>query len=234
MGLFDFLKKAIDDTSQQAVLDNPHAPIEKKQAAYLAIREKEVMRLNATYDFNSIQGVRNIPVPCRKVNGDSPTGRVEYYLRGQCFAKHRDAGNIELAVECILKAHDLMFISDMIWDYDAFISDISWLHSVGKHNLAWKEEERVDAHFKKAGFYPKLTRKDFSSAKSFLAWKENVGQSESERLRKRAIRHEYYWLQEHLPELCPKSLSGYSRMKNTNSKNYQKLVVAAKKLGKQL
>lgn len=234
MGLFNFLKSAINNDSPQSVLDDPRAPIEKKQAAYLTIREKEVKRLNAAYDFNSIQGIRSIPVPCREVNGGSSTGRVEYYLRGQCAVKHRDAGDIDLAAECILKAHDLMFISDMIWGYDSFISDISFLHSMGKHDLAWREEARIDTHFGKTGFYPKLTRKDFSDTNSFLAWKTNLGQLESERLRKRTLRHEYYWIQEHLPKLCPKSLSGYSRMKNSNSKSYQKLVAEAAKLGKNL
>lgn len=113
MGLFDFLKKVTNNTSPQSVLDDPHASIEKKQAAYLSIRKKEIKRLNAAYDFNSIQGVRSIPVPCKEVNGGSSTGRVEYYLRGQCAVKHKDAGDIDLAAECILKAHDLMFISEL-------------------------------------------------------------------------------------------------------------------------
>lgn len=42
---------------------------------------------------------------------------------------------------------------------------------------------------------------------------------------------EYYWLYEHLPEIAPKSLSGYSRMKNSKSKNFMKIVAEAEKLG---
>lgn len=234
MGFFDFFKMETRGSGIKSVLDGQNVTIEDKQAAYLAMRDEEERILNEAYDFNSIQGINSIPVPCHEVNGDSSTGRVEYYLRGQCAKQHRDAGNIELAVECVLKAHDLMFVSDMIWGYDSFISDISWLHSIGKHDLAWKQEEKVDEHFKKVGFYAKLTKKDFSDTSSFLAWKENVEKSELERLRKRTIRHEYYWIQEKLPSLCPKSLSGYSRMKNSNSKNYQKLVEEAAKLGKHL
>ncbi len=44
----------------------------------------------------------------------------------------------------------------------------------------------------------------------------------------------FQWLQENLPALCPKSLSGFRRMRTTNSKNYQKLVAEAAKMGKQL
>lgn len=42
---------------------------------------------------------------------------------------------------------------------------------------------------------------------------------------------EYYWLYEHLPEIAPKSLSGYSRMKSSKSKNFMKIVSEAEKLG---
>lgn len=42
---------------------------------------------------------------------------------------------------------------------------------------------------------------------------------------------EYYWLYEHLPEIAPKSLSGYCRMKNSKSKNFMKIVSEAEKLG---
>lgn len=41
----------------------------------------------------------------------------------------------------------------------------------------------------------------------------------------------FKWLQENLPGICPKSLSGYRRMKTQNTKNFQKLVASAKALG---
>jgi len=219
---------------QQAVLNDSIKSLDERNAAYTAIRGEEERRLNAAYDFTTVEGIEAIPVPCKEVNGGSATGRVEHYLRGACFMSHVKAGNADVAVACIRKAHDLMFISDMIWNYDAFISSVSWLHSIGKHDEAWEEERRIDGHFQKVGFYPKLTRRDFPNAKSYQAWKENIKRMESERLRRRDIRHEYYWVQEYLPLLCPKSISGYSRMKNANSKNYQKLVAEAAKLDKQL
>lgn len=45
-------------------------------------------------------------------------------------------------------------------------------------------------------------------------------------------KRDYKWLQENLPDICPKSYSGYKRMKNGNTKNYQKLVAHAKELGR--
>lgn len=42
---------------------------------------------------------------------------------------------------------------------------------------------------------------------------------------------DYDYLREHLSDLCPKSISGYKRMKASNSENYQKLVIAARNIG---
>lgn len=44
-------------------------------------------------------------------------------------------------------------------------------------------------------------------------------------------RAEYEWICANLPDIAPKSLSGYSRMKNGNTANFQKLVEAAKSKG---
>lgn len=44
-------------------------------------------------------------------------------------------------------------------------------------------------------------------------------------------RAEYEWICNYLPELAPKSLGGYTKMKNANSANYQKIVAAAKSKG---
>lgn len=43
---------------------------------------------------------------------------------------------------------------------------------------------------------------------------------------------DYNWLQENLPDKCPKSLSGYRRMKTQNTKNFQALKQLAADLGK--
>ena len=99
MGVFDFLKmknkfppKRTDISEiystkpspfikkQQVILNDETKTLDERNAAYLAIRDEEVRRLNEAYDFNSIEGINSIYVPCREVNGDSVTGRVEYYL----------------------------------------------------------------------------------------------------------------------------------------------------------
>lgn len=47
-------------------------------------------------------------------------------------------------------------------------------------------------------------------------------------------RADYAWIQENLPEVTPKSFSGYRRMKNMNSLNFQKLQSRALELGRKI
>lgn len=47
-------------------------------------------------------------------------------------------------------------------------------------------------------------------------------------------RADYAWIQENLPELMPKTFSGYRRMKNMNSQNFQKLKSRALELGREI
>ena len=45
---------------------------------------------------------------------------------------------------------------------------------------------------------------------------------------------EYDWICANLPDLAPKSLGGYTRMKHSNSKNYLKIKETAAKIGREL
>lgn len=56
----------------------------------------------------------------------------------------------------------------------------------------------------------------------------HIIQEDNARELNRAI---FEWLQKHFPEDCPKSISGFSRMRNSNSKNYQALVKKAEAAG---
>lgn len=47
-------------------------------------------------------------------------------------------------------------------------------------------------------------------------------------------KRDYKWMQDNLPNICPKSYSGYKRMKNGNTRNYQKIVARAKELGRNI
>lgn len=315
--------------------DNSENTLEKRNAEYLAMRSREVERLNTAYDFNSIDGINSIPVPCKEVNGDSPTGRVEYYLRGKCFADHWNAGRTELALACLRKAQELMYVSDMIWKRDDFLRLVRYLHEAGKHEEADLELERINQFFENQNIhldntkraiesanylgtdlmevgtsapycsecakyvnrifsisgkdkrFPKLPKEFFydpaghylsclsltpfvygvhepsfeckniikysnrpfkdnrtpEETRRYHEWRAMVDEEEAKRAKREANMIEnarekerdmqtFHWLQENLPGICPKSFSGFRRMKTQNTKNYQNLVAEAAKLGK--
>lgn len=79
-----------------------------------------------------------------------------------------------------------------------------------------KEIEHSNRPFKDAR--SSSERKEFSEIQA--AWAE-----------REKNRTDYDWVWEHLPDIAPKTLSGYTKMKNSKSQNYQKLVKAAAEKG---
>ncbi|MCD8047339.1 MAG: phage minor capsid protein, partial [Clostridiales bacterium] len=321
----------------QLILRDESMPLEERNAEYISIREEEERRLNAVYDFNSIKGIENIPVPCKEVNGDSITGRVEYYLRGTCFYKHWKSGDTDLALACLYKAQELMFISDIIWKRSDFLRLVQYLYMTGRQSEAEIEQKRIDDFFKKRDIHlesnlraledasyletdfvqvsasapycgvcakyvnrifsisgkdkrlPRLPEEFFSTgqghhfkclrvspfvlgvtqplfecadlieysnrtfidersymeAQKYTDWRNEADERERKEAKSQVDMIEnaekykvdmekLKWLQANLPTLCPKSLRGFRQMRTINSKNYQKLVGEARKLGKEI
>lgn len=73
-----------------------------------------------------------------------------------------------------------------------------------------------------------IPRMDTSGRNDIVYKGPHVLAMEASRLKEETA---FNWLQRNLPHICPKSLSGYRRMKTQNTKNYQKLVAAAKYRG---
>lgn len=76
---------------------------------YNQMREFEAQWLDRNYDFNSVEGINNIPLKkglrCPHTSG--VTGKLYYYLRKKAYA-HEDAGNVELALACMKKSVALL------------------------------------------------------------------------------------------------------------------------------
>ena len=82
----------------------------------------------------------------------------------------------------------------------------------------------------KPGTEIKFSNRPFEDDRSPEEIEEYMIQQQ-EQLEKEKNRKDYNWICKKLPEISPKSLSGYTRMKNSNSKNYQKIVIAAREKG---
>ena len=315
----------------QEILRDDSRPLDERNAAYLEIRDEEIQRLRAVYDFDSIEGVESIPVPCPEPNGDSPTGRVEYYLRGMCFSEHWKAGRTELALACLRKAQDLMFVSDMIWQKRDFLRLFEYLYEAGLDDEAEAQLIKINAFFDAQYQQNEIVQRALVSAKrleedlmetfsnapvceecaryvdriysisgrdkrfppfqkaldgcahglrclsigpldleisdpqfecdDIVAYSnrpfvdertpddieryknlKTIQQKTVDDVEKKIhrIRMKRYdtetveWLHENLPKLAPKSLAGFWRMQTMNTKNYQRLVVEAGKLGRDI
>ena len=153
--------------------------------------------------------------------------------------QYETAGQVELALACYRKANALMpMCAVSAYPKDRYMRLPRYLRKLRRFDEAREEEAKINALFPDDGVFEQ-------SKSEFLEHMKLVGHSKrhaeelykvykaerDEEHRKVRCRADYDWLWEFFPELCPKFFSGYMRMKNSNSKNFQKIVEAAKKLG---
>ncbi len=173
---------------------------------YQSIRKKEIERLEHRYDFYSIDGICAIPVPCTQVNPrGSVTGTVEYYLRIKA-TDHKRNKRMDLAIACLRKSNELMPYSNFTWSPDDYLRLVEYLKDNRQFEDARKEESKINTLF------------------SITPKKAKTGTYERDK-------QDYDLIREHLPDIAPKSFSGYRKMKSTKSKNFIKLIEKAKETG---
>lgn len=206
MGLFDFLLKP---KSSRPSFEVP-APISNEE--YQRHRQAEINVLERRYDLATVEGINAIPVPhskARPAGGiSSPTGKIEYYLMIKA-GEYEKAGEVDLALACFRKANELMPMSSTEYGRQPYMRLPRYLRQLRRFDEAREEEAKIERLFS-SGFVFDYGGDDPKTAK---------------------IRAEYDWLWEHLPSLCPKSMSAYSRMKNQKTDKYLAIVAEAKKHG---
>lgn len=226
MGVFDFFRKraSTNDLSptEQALLDT----ISKINARggditpelYQQLRDFEMAWLERHYDFNTIEGVNAIPVksglpgapvPSSSIKGH--TGEVYYYLRHKAY-KHEVDGNIALALACMRKSVALVKCRPVYFIDDCYPL-AKMLARVGYIEEAYCEKHLADQAFP-------------TTALSDDILVDEIKRGNEAR--------DFAWLQANLPDKCPKSISGFRRMKTQNTKNYQALQAAAAELGRNI
>ena len=136
------------------------------------------------------------------------TGDLDYYLRQKAF-QHEGAGKIELAILCLRKSNAIRMLKQTGYRRSDYYALVRMLARNDYVEEAREEKARIDRFFH-----------DYS----------DNGEIEIEAKRGEEART-FAWIQQNLPDMCPKSLSGFRRMKKQNTKNYQKIVLAARELG---
>lgn len=204
LGIFDIFKKA------RSPQDRPAEPISNE--AYLQKRNNEIEVLESQYDLTSAGGISAIPVPTQKEvpkeSLPSVTSRIEYYLLIKAGTYARE-GKEDLALACYRKANELMPVSSVEYGREPYMRLPRFLRRLRRFDEARIEEAKIEALFHSGAVV------DYGGDSPDVA----------------AKRREYDWLWEHTPDICPKSLAAYSKMKNANSEKYQLLVKAAHEHG---
>lgn len=244
MGLFDFLRKKKPADDEIEVTYNGltfMAPKPISNEEYQEKRRAEMDYWERKYDLSTVAGINAIPVPKFKARPSggigSVTEKIEYYLMTKA-GQYEKAGETELALACYRKANAIMPMSSTEYEYDRYMRLPRYLRKLRRFDEARVEEAKISLMFPDSGIYQQ-DKKSFiadmryfghSAREAERLYKEHCTECEEER-QKLKRRTEYDWLWEHIPSLCPKSFSAYSRMRNQKSEKYEALIAAAADLG---
>lgn len=224
MSLFDFLKPR------------------RENQTYQETREREAKSLEQLYDLSSVEGINAIPVPRHKQPySEAPvTSKIEYYLMLKA-TEYQKAGAVNLAVACLRKANQLMPMSSTEYQYDTYMRLPRYLRRLRRFDEARAEEAKIEPMFPRGGVF-ELSRDEFirnmrsaghSKEKAQALYREYKAERDVER-EKAVARLDYEWLWEFIPEVCPKSFSGYMRMRGDNTERFKQIAEEARKRGRQL
>ena len=160
-----------------------------------------------TYDLD-IKDIRKIPIPKfdiydDKMTGYGITGSLDYVIRMKA-GNARKNGLTEESNELYKKSIVLMKHSGIAYNISNCLYLAKDLLREGKFKESEKEEIRVCQYV-----LGKRKKTNY------------ITQNE----------REYYRIKYMLPDIAPKSLSAYTRMKNINSEKFIKITEAAKKIG---
>lgn len=185
---------------------------------YQQLRDFEMAWLERHYDFSTIEGINAIPVrkdlpgaPAPKSPVKGHTGEVYYYLRHKSY-EYENSGNMDLALACMRKSVALVKCRSY-YSIDDCYPLAKMLARAGYVEEACKEKRSTDRMFPNT-----------ASPDSMIEIEARRG----------CEARDFRWLQENLPDKCPKSVSSFRRIKTQKTKNYQTLKHAAAELGRDI
>ena len=185
---------------------------------YQQLRAFEAAWLERHYDFNTVEGIESITVSSDLPGAPSPagtvkghTGEVYYYLRHKAY-EYEEIGRTELALACMRKSVALVMCRSFFSTDDCYPL-VKMLARFGYADEARKLKREIDATFG-------IKKVD-----------DTIIETE---LKRRQESLDYQWIQDNIPDKCPKSISSYRRMKTQNTKNYQLIQQIAAERGYKL
>lgn len=182
---------------------------EDRQTAYSA--DYFVMN-GKIYDLKNPADVESIEIPDFVLNGDVTSG-IEYLI----YMHRGNEDNPELEIAIVNKAFELMTNSKWRYGRQNYIALAVCLMRIDRFDLADTLYEQARQFFDDS-VEIKYVNQDYHALKDIY-------------IKRSLIKKEYALVKEKLPDLAPKSFSGYSRMKSMNTQNYQKIFSLMKEKG---
>lgn len=202
------------------------------QEEYDRYNNERIEEFKNKYDLNTISGIKSIPVEEAKRYPDG--GKSVVYMPEQILNRQatefKKEQKYDLAVECLRKANEMYPLSFYAYTRDNYERLVDFLVLAGRFDEAKEEHKKID----------KLHGTREEELHGLQNYCTEMGDESKEDYQKRVIdpyieeakdREQYYWLLENIPEMAPKSFSGYRRMKKQQTTTYKNIVNEIMKKG---
>lgn len=218
MGIIDFLKRNVISPSNNY---DGQALFFKNGQLYKIIGNQEnwydpkyIISDGVHYNMESLDDINSMAIPVfiftDWMSGYGITGSLDYVVRMKA-GNLRSKGLIAESDACYRKAIELMRKSGVPYDMTPYLYFAKDLLREGRFAESEQEEDKIYKLFK-------TTRQIVNSNPDLRPY---ITQED----------REYYRVKYFLPDIAPKSISGYTRMKKANTVNFQKLYAAATSSG---
>lgn len=185
-----------------------------------------IERFLMKYDLSDADAILKIPVPNykRQQLSTSVSTEPEQILQRQA-TYYKKVKQMDLAVACLKKSNEFMktsFYSYRVKDYMRLV-DFMYLNS--QFDEARSERQKIYKYLGKdeVGELTELMN-ELPTARERDEYYRRLIVPEKEKMRDK---EEFWWILENLPELAPKSFSGYRKMKRENTDNFTVLKLLA-------
>jgi len=117
-----------------------------KNKLILICRNEYDKYLEDKYDFTTVEGIMNIPIPdYSNVKCSTPCYNIEYNLNSRATTLKKT--NPELAIACLRKANEIYFHSNFVWQENNYMRIVEFLKDYGRFDEARAEKEFIEKNY---------------------------------------------------------------------------------------
>lgn len=130
---------------------------------FLSFLKQSIPHLSKTspaekFDLTSVEGIRAIPLSAVSKSMEFSTEQIEYILQRKA-TQYKAEGNLDLAIECLKKANELMPLSHTIYPAKEYYRLVEYLKLARRFDEAREEKAKLDRQFNGNGLPVSLLQK---------------------------------------------------------------------------